>query len=131
MFHLSPKLRPSLDPEFQPASLWTRAYRDLVAQDRGARRCSLALVRSNDSVSLHESRVLSALPAEHDSTTAGRRLAHATYHTSHATDRFNGITWAMDLTPLITNPALSVVDYTTTLIDRFKEDVVARLSKTF
>jgi predicted NBD/HSP70 family sugar kinase len=60
VFHLNPKLRPPLDPGFQPASLWTRAYRELVAQDRGARRLSLALVRSDNSVSLHESRVLSA-----------------------------------------------------------------------
>jgi LmbE family N-acetylglucosaminyl deacetylase len=67
----------------------------------------------------------------YDLATAGRRLAHATYHTSHATDKFTGITWAMDLTPLITNPELSMVDYTTALIDRFKEDVVARLSKIF
>ena len=65
----------------------------------------------------------------YDLGTAGRRLAHATYHTSHATDKFNGITWAMDLTPLVANPALSVTDYTAGLIDRFKADVVARLAK--
>jgi LmbE family N-acetylglucosaminyl deacetylase len=65
----------------------------------------------------------------YDLATAGRRLAHATYHTSHATDKFNGITWAMDLTPLVANPALSVADYTVGLIDRFKADVVARLAK--
>ena len=65
----------------------------------------------------------------YDLATAGRRLAHATYHSSHATDKFNGITWAMDLTPLVVNPSLSVTDYTVGLIERFKADVVARLAK--
>jgi len=64
----------------------------------------------------------------YDLATAGRRLAHATYHTSHATDKFGGITWAMDLTPLITNPTLSLTEYTVTLLERFKQDVVARLA---
>lgn len=65
----------------------------------------------------------------YDLATAGRRLAHATYHTSHATDKFAGITWAMDLTPLVADPSLSLADFTATLVDRFKQDVMARLAK--
>jgi LmbE family N-acetylglucosaminyl deacetylase len=65
----------------------------------------------------------------YDLATAGRRLAHATYHTSHATDKFQGITWAMDLTPLVRDPALSVRDYTRRLITRFQEDVETRLAR--
>jgi LmbE family N-acetylglucosaminyl deacetylase len=65
----------------------------------------------------------------YDLATAGRRVAHATYHTSHATDQFQGITWAMDLTPLVNDPKLSMADYTAGLIDRFKQDVAARLAK--
>ena len=65
----------------------------------------------------------------YDLATAGRRIAHATYHTSHATDQFQGITWAMDLTPLIANPALSLAEYTQGFVDRFKQDVAARLAK--
>jgi LmbE family N-acetylglucosaminyl deacetylase len=64
----------------------------------------------------------------YDLATAGRRLAHATYHTSHATDKFQGITWAMDLTPLVRDPALSVRNYTRQLITRFQEDVETRLA---
>jgi LmbE family N-acetylglucosaminyl deacetylase len=64
----------------------------------------------------------------YDLATAGRRIAHATYHTSHATDQFQGITWAMDLTPLIDNPALSVAEYTQGFVDRFKADVATRLA---
>ena len=40
----------------------------------------------------------------YDLATMGRRSAHATYHTSHATDKVTGITWAMDLTPLLSDP---------------------------
>jgi LmbE family N-acetylglucosaminyl deacetylase len=65
----------------------------------------------------------------YDLATAGRRVAHATYHTSHATDQFQGITWAMDLTPLVRNPELSIADYTRQHIERFQQDVVARLGK--
>src|SRR5688572_31256752 len=65
----------------------------------------------------------------YDLATAGRRIAHATYHTSHATDQFQGITWAMDLTPLVENPALSIAEYTVQHIERFKQDVTARLAK--
>jgi LmbE family N-acetylglucosaminyl deacetylase len=65
----------------------------------------------------------------YDLATAGRRIAHATYHTSHATDQFQGITWAMDLTPLVENPSLSMADYTLAHVDRFKQDVAARLAK--
>ena len=65
----------------------------------------------------------------YDLATAGRRIAHATYHTSHATDQFQGITWAMDLTPLVQNPELSIADYTRQHIERFQQDVAMRLGK--
>ena len=65
----------------------------------------------------------------YDLATAGRRLAHATYHTSHATDIHQGITWAMDLTPLVQDPALSVRDFTRGFIDRLRDDVDAGLAR--
>ena len=65
----------------------------------------------------------------YDLATAGRRVAHATYHTSHATDQYQGITWGIDLTPLIHDPKLSIADYTRGFIDRFRDDVAARLAK--
>ncbi|MBI5690223.1 MAG: PIG-L family deacetylase [Verrucomicrobia bacterium] len=65
----------------------------------------------------------------YDLATMGRRMAHATYHTSHATDKVAGITWAMDLTPLITNPGLSVEEYTLGYLRRLQDDVVARVRK--
>jgi hypothetical protein len=32
-------------------------------------------------------------------------------HTSHATDQLQGITWAMDLTPLVENPELPIAGF--------------------
>lgn len=60
MLSVEPKHRPVLDPGFVPASLWHRAYRDLVTRDLGARPFSIALVRPDGSVFRHDSRVLSA-----------------------------------------------------------------------
>ena len=42
----------------------------------------------------------------YDLATAGRRLAHATYYASHGTDQESALSFAMDLTPLVEDPAL-------------------------
>lgn len=65
----------------------------------------------------------------YDLAIAGRRLANATFHTSHATDRASALTWAMDLTPLVANPRLDPVKYTLAYIDRLRTDVAARLKR--
>jgi LmbE family N-acetylglucosaminyl deacetylase len=65
----------------------------------------------------------------YDLATMGRRSAHATYHTSHATDKVAGITWAMELTPLLANPTLSVEEFTLRYIRRLHDDVWERLQK--
>lgn len=63
----------------------------------------------------------------YDLATAGRRLAHATYHTSHGTDVETALSFAMDLTPLVDDPSLSVSDYVLGFIDRFRSDVARRI----
>lgn len=65
----------------------------------------------------------------YDLATAGRRLANATYHTSHATDVSSALSWAIDLTPLVNDPSLSVRDYTVQFIERLRSDVEARLAR--
>jgi len=65
----------------------------------------------------------------YDLAALGRRLAHATFHTSHATDRLAGITWAMDLTPLVQDVKRSIGDTTFAYIDRLRTDVAARLAR--
>lgn len=63
----------------------------------------------------------------YDLAALGRRLAHATFHTSHATDSYTGITWAIDLTPLVDDSSLDVIEFTLAHIDRLKADIAGRL----
>ena len=63
----------------------------------------------------------------YDLATAGRRLAHATYFASHGTDRESALNFAMDLTPLVDDPSLSIADYVLGFVDRFRADVGRRL----
>lgn len=60
MLELTPLVRPALDPDFQPAALWRRAYQKLVASDRGAREVCFALVRPGGGTSVFTTRLLGA-----------------------------------------------------------------------
>jgi LmbE family N-acetylglucosaminyl deacetylase len=59
----------------------------------------------------------------YDLATMGRRVANATYYASHNVDDASGMTFSMDLTPLIRNPDSSLQDYVAERIDRFAQDV--------
>jgi len=65
----------------------------------------------------------------YDLATMGRRSANATYHTSHASDQTEGITWAIDLSPLVTAPKLDLAGFTQAYIDRLRVDVVDRIQR--
>jgi LmbE family N-acetylglucosaminyl deacetylase len=65
----------------------------------------------------------------YDLAAMGRRRANATFNASHATDATTSLAYAMDLTPLIQNPALDPADYVTAHIDRFRDDVAARIAR--
>jgi len=65
----------------------------------------------------------------YDRAIAGRRLANATFFASHETDEETSVTYAMDLTPLVTDPSLSVTDYVAGFVERMGKDVQARISK--
>lgn len=65
----------------------------------------------------------------YDTAAIGRRQANATFHDSHATDQFAELTWALDLTPLVQNDRLSVIDFAAEHIDRVRSDVVTRLGR--
>ena len=65
----------------------------------------------------------------YDLATMGRRRAHATYHASHATDESQGLTFAMDLTPLVRDANLDLKQYVMGHIQRFADDVGTRVAK--
>lgn len=65
----------------------------------------------------------------YDLAVMGRRLANATFFDSHASDSETGLTFAMDLSPLVHDETIDIVDYTVSYVDRLKSDVAARISK--
>lgn len=65
----------------------------------------------------------------YDLAVAGRRLAHATFHASHATDRSAALTFAMDLSPLLQDDKLTLEDFALACVDRFRADVADRLRR--
>lgn len=65
----------------------------------------------------------------YDLAVAGRRLANATFHDSHAVDEQTGLTFAMDLTPLVNDPALDPVAFTIAHVKRLADDIWARFTR--
>lgn len=65
----------------------------------------------------------------YDLATLGRRRSNATFFQSHASDRAEMISFAMDLTPLITDPSLDIVEYVLGYIQQFEDDVRGKLAR--
>lgn len=63
----------------------------------------------------------------YDLATMGRRRANATYYASHSVDVATAMSFAMDLTPLIHDPGLSVSAYVQEFVGRLAQDIMARL----
>ena len=95
---------------------------DKVALDSG-RRPELAL----EMLKVFDSQITGG--KRYDLATIGRRSANATYHTSHASDQADGITWAMDLTPLVSAPTLDLAGFVQAHIERLRADVAGRIER--
>ena len=65
----------------------------------------------------------------YDLASMGRRRANATYFESHGVDNAFGLSYAMDLTPLIENPQQDVAAFVQEHIQRFAQDVASRLQR--
>ena len=65
----------------------------------------------------------------YDLASMGRRRAHATYFESHGVDLATGLTYAMDLTPLIVQTDLQIASFVQDAIQRFAQDVTDRLNR--
>ncbi len=64
----------------------------------------------------------------YDLATSGRRLANATYSASHSVDQSDALSYAIDLTPLIEDDSMSIVEYIRGYIRNFEEDVINKLN---
>ncbi|MBF0517835.1 MAG: PIG-L family deacetylase [Nitrospirae bacterium] len=65
----------------------------------------------------------------YDLAAMGRRRAHATFLSSHQTDAATGLTFAMDLTPLISDPTQNVIEFVQEYIHRFADEVSERIGR--
>jgi LmbE family N-acetylglucosaminyl deacetylase len=65
----------------------------------------------------------------YDLAVPARRRAHATYHDPRSVDASTALCLAMDLTPLVRDPAKSVAAYVQERVDRFAAGVRARIER--
>lgn len=65
----------------------------------------------------------------YDLASMGRRRANATYFESHGVDVTTGMSYAMDLTPLVLDPGKDITAYVQEYIRRFEQDVADRLKR--
>lgn len=120
-----------LSPPLRPGKVYgCEVWRDLDWLADEDKQCLPVSQRSNIAAALVEvfdSQVSGG--KRYDLAAEGRRVANATYYASHATDVETALTFAMDLTPLVHNPALAPAEYVRGFIDKFKADVELRLSR--
>jgi len=96
--------------------------RDKVPLDVGAHESlSMALI------GVYDSQVAGG--KRYDLATAGRRRANATYFQSHETDTFDQLWFAMDLSPLVRDDRIDILDFVLGHVDNFRRDVADRIRK--
>lgn len=121
----------ALPPAQRPRHLYgCEVWRDLdwlVDSDKVAFDCSPHEGLQVALVGVFDSQIAGG--KRYDLATMGRRKAHATYHASHATDVTTGLTFGMDLTPLLQDDSKEPVALVQEYIAHFTEDVAARIRK--
>jgi len=65
----------------------------------------------------------------YDLASLGRRRANATYYESHGVDITTGLSYGMDMTPLINDTSKSPADFVQEFIHRFAQDVTERIGR--
>lgn len=125
-----------------------KALRSLPAGDRPEKVYGCEVWRSLDwmldsdkagfDLSLHENLQAALLGVfdsqisggkRYDLATMGRRKANATYFESHGVDESQGLSFGMDLTPLVEDPHKDISAYVQEFIARFEADVADRIRR--
>jgi LmbE family N-acetylglucosaminyl deacetylase len=65
----------------------------------------------------------------YDLAVMARRRAHATFFDSHSVDTESGLTYAVDLTPLMKEDSLNLEDFMASKMEAFIQDVLQKLKK--
>ncbi len=66
---------------------------------------------------------------KYDDAVIGRRRANATFSESHGVDEAEEVSFAVDMTPLLADPEMSVSDFICSHIDKLRRDVSDRLER--
>jgi len=115
----------NLNPGERPKKLYgCEVWRTLdwvMDDEKAAFNCSRKVSLQTALLGVFDSQVSGG--KRYDLATMGRRVANATYFASHDTDETTGLTFAMDLTPLIENPSMDIVSYVQGFISRFAKNV--------
>jgi len=119
----------SLDPENRPQKVYgCEVWRDLdwmVDEEKVALPTSDKPHLASALLGVFDSQISGG--KRYDLAAIGRRLANATFYSSHKTDTETGLTFAMDLTPLVADPFANPIKYVVAAIERFQIDVEERL----
>lgn len=119
----------AMSAEARPSKVYgCEVWRDLDWMPDDAKQALPVSARSNIAAALvgvFDSQVTGG--KRYDLATAGRRLAHATYFASHGTDQESALSFAMDLTPLVSDPGMPIADYVLGFVERFRADVEKKL----
>jgi LmbE family N-acetylglucosaminyl deacetylase len=65
----------------------------------------------------------------YDLATMGRRRANATFFASHGVDDSEGLTFAVDMTPLVQDPSLPPAAFVAAQLERFAAEVKGRVTR--
>jgi LmbE family N-acetylglucosaminyl deacetylase len=65
----------------------------------------------------------------YDLASMGRRKANATYFESHGVDETQGLSYGIDLTALVVDPSKDIFSFVQEYIQRFSQDIEARLKR--
>jgi len=65
----------------------------------------------------------------YDLAVAGRRRANATFLEPRAADQTSSVVFGIDLTPLVADESLDIIQYVSGFVEKFKMDVAQKLSK--
>lgn len=89
--------------------------------------CSTHIHLQETLLGVHDSQISGG--KRYDFGTLGRRWANATFNQSHAVDDTTHLTYAMDLTPLIQDDSLEVIEFINEKIHAFQNEVVDLLTQ--
>lgn len=95
---------------------------DRIAEDVGGRENLAAAL-----IGVFDSQIAGG--KRQDLAVLGRRRANATYNASHEVDATSGLSFAMDLTPLVKDEGLDPASYVQGFVDRFGAEVEQRIRR--